>query len=277
MNPGLLTFEALANRKDDPSLLAWWVLSNSALEHWPGLGGLAFVCELCNVVARLPVAVPGDRVDLREGMACPHCGMSARLRSSLTMLSNLADANDRIYVTEQATPLFAWLQARYPHARGSEFEPDEARRAEMECYLESIGGRGPIEFEDVTRLSMADASLDAVACFDVLEHVPDYGAAIREFRRVLRPGGHLVATFPFTDGADTLLRASISSEGDVVHHMEPEYHGDPIGGPVLCFQHFGWDLLELVRASGFAHATMAMPWAPEHGIFYGNWMMVARR
>lgn len=92
---------------------------------------------------------------------------------------------------------------------------------------------------------------------------------------MLRPGGHLIATFPFTDAAETLLRASLSQDGSIVHHMEPEYHGDPIGGPVLCFQHFGWDVLDLVRDAGFSRVRMVMPWAPEHGILCGNWTLVA--
>lgn len=193
------------------------------------------------------------------------------------MLGTLAGTSDPVYITEQATPAFAWLQARYPLIRGSEFEAAPERRAAMADYLEGLGGHGPIEFEDVTRLSMAEDSLHAIACFDVLEHVPDYRAALHEFARVLRPGGHLLATFPFTDAADTVVRASLSPQGEVTHHLEPEYHGDPVGGAVLCFQHFGWDVLEVAREAGLAHAEMVMPWAPEHGVFYGNWMLLARK
>lgn len=43
----------------------------------------------------------------------------------------------------------------------------------------------------------ADADFDAVLCTQVLEHVPDPLAALREFHRVLRPGGRLIATVPF--------------------------------------------------------------------------------
>ncbi len=41
------------------------------------------------------------------------------------------------------------------------------------------------------------ASLDAIICSEVLEHVPDFGNALKEFARTLRPGGHLVLTVPF--------------------------------------------------------------------------------
>lgn len=49
---------------------------------------------------------------------------------------------------------------------------------------------------DATRLPIADGSVDVVTLFDVVEHVPDHAAALREAVRVLRPGGHLVLTTP---------------------------------------------------------------------------------
>jgi SAM-dependent methyltransferase len=45
-------------------------------------------------------------------------------------------------------------------------------------------------------LPFPDAHFDAILTQDTLEHVHDLSAVMRECRRVLRPGGHLVLTFP---------------------------------------------------------------------------------
>jgi SAM-dependent methyltransferase len=50
---------------------------------------------------------------------------------------------------------------------------------------------------DITEIPVPSASFDAVMCIEVLEHVPDPTAAVRELVRVLRPGGTLILTAPF--------------------------------------------------------------------------------
>ncbi|HEX6348941.1 MAG TPA: class I SAM-dependent methyltransferase [Candidatus Dormibacteraeota bacterium] len=47
---------------------------------------------------------------------------------------------------------------------------------------------------DATRLPLADASADRVLCFNSLHCIPAHRVVLREFRRVLKPGGELVGT-----------------------------------------------------------------------------------
>src|SRR5690606_38790671 len=49
---------------------------------------------------------------------------------------------------------------------------------------------------DVVRLPFADNSLDLILALDLMEHVERDDLLIREFNRVLRPGGCLMATVP---------------------------------------------------------------------------------
>jgi SAM-dependent methyltransferase len=62
----------------------------------------------------------------------------------------------------------------------------------------------------VEAIPVADASFDVVLCLQVLEHVPDPPAAVRELRRVVRPGGRVLLSthgvYPFHPNPDDLWR-----------------------------------------------------------------------
>ncbi len=49
---------------------------------------------------------------------------------------------------------------------------------------------------DVTRLPVESGSIDLILALDLMEHVERHDLMIREFQRVLRPGGCLMATVP---------------------------------------------------------------------------------
>jgi SAM-dependent methyltransferase len=49
---------------------------------------------------------------------------------------------------------------------------------------------------DGSDLPLPEGSVDAVVCYEVLEHVPDEAVALAEIRRVLKPSGDFVLTVP---------------------------------------------------------------------------------
>jgi ubiquinone/menaquinone biosynthesis C-methylase UbiE len=50
---------------------------------------------------------------------------------------------------------------------------------------------------DIAAIPEPDQSFDAILCTEVLEHIPHPLEALREFGRLLRPGGYLILTAPF--------------------------------------------------------------------------------
>jgi SAM-dependent methyltransferase len=68
---------------------------------------------------------------------------------------------------------------------------------------EGISGRswdaGQVDLvSDIASIPAPDASFDAVLCSEVLEHVPEPTRALAEFSRLLKPGGSLILTAPFS-------------------------------------------------------------------------------
>ena len=57
-------------------------------------------------------------------------------------------------------------------------------------------GVGRVELAPLEQMPFEDAGFDLVACLDVVEHVEDDVAALRELRRVTRPDGRLLLTVP---------------------------------------------------------------------------------
>ena len=105
---------------------------------------------------------------------------------------------------------------------------------------------------DALTLPFPDESFDAVVCSEVLEHLPDYGDAIDEIVRVLRPGGSLGVSVP-RYGPERLCWL-----------LSPEYHRVE-GGHVRIFRRSELDRALASRGlsivdSGHAHALHAPYW-----------------
>jgi SAM-dependent methyltransferase len=70
---------------------------------------------------------------------------------------------------------------------------DAGSTAATSAALETFGLPGHVLQANATHLRFPEASFDFVYTFGVLHHIPDVGAAIREIRRLLKPGGEVLA------------------------------------------------------------------------------------
>lgn len=73
---------------------------------------------------------------------------------------------------------------------------------------------------DVEEMPFADASFNTVLCTEVLEHVPHPEAALREVRRVLKPGGVLLGSVPARSLIWRLRFLSSTCPGNEPFHNE---------------------------------------------------------
>ena len=214
------------------------------------------------------------RPNWRERLVCPRCKLPNRQRALIDFFATsiALDRNARLYAPEKRTPFFRALRRVYRHAIGSELLRDGTPFGRQN----TAGVRN----EDLTRLTFSDESLHGMCVADVLEHVPQYRDALSECRRCLRKGAPIVISVPFLlDAHDTLVRARINRNGRVEHLLPPEYHGDPLDERgVLCYYHFGWDLLETLTELGFSDPVLCFYWSAERSYLGGmQFLITARR
>lgn len=266
----LPTRQAFFAPEIDRRRVDWAAEDARAAAALAGAAALDGHCALCALPTRFSL-VGGAEPNWRESQTCAHCGLISRVRFAF-LLADLPALRrgGAIYMTEQTTPAYFWLLKAGFDVVGSEYVADPERRELLSNYIRTMTGglESRLRHEDVTRLGFADARFDRLFSFDVLEHVPDHRAALREFSRVLKPGGRAILTVPFDVNAErSLRRASIGADGAIVHHVEPEYHGDPVADAgCLAFHTFSWDLLDDLREAGFDEVELVLGHDPAGGL-----------
>lgn len=172
-----------------------------------------------------------------------------------------------VYELSARGPLFEFLRRRAGRLTFSEYFDD----------VPAGGEKDGIPCQDVQRLTYPDESFDVCTSTEVFEHVPDDLAGFREIRRVLRRAGLFIFTVPLSAAPHTVERARFAG-GAVEHLLPPEYHGDRIRGQgrVLVFHDHGRDIVDRLRASGFASAEIDERSVGDYW-GYGRPVMVAQK
>jgi SAM-dependent methyltransferase len=201
-----------------------------------------------------------------ETAVCEKCGLNSRMRALVDFLINkVGNLHDkRVYAAEQITPAFKVFKRLFKHLVGSEYLGPDYKPGQKGGGLNN---HFFVRHEDLSRLSFPDAGFDLAITQDVFEHIADYRKVFSEIVRVLVPGGKLVFTIPFFhDLEQTLVRAGIKEDGSIQHYYPGEYHGNPVSSEgSLCFQHFGWDILSVLKEEGFSESFASLYWGPWQG------------
>jgi len=61
----------------------------------------------------------------------------------------------------------------------------------METMPDALSKDYLVSIADINRMPFADTSFDCIICSEVLEHIPEHEAAMRELVRILKPRGTL--------------------------------------------------------------------------------------
>lgn len=194
----------------------------------------------------------------REAHLCAHCGAGLRYRNqAASILTHLGRGRHVTLRNMSADPDLALCAAIYEVALHGPFIRYLSRFSDYtRSYFWPDTALGELKegvrCEDLRRLTFPDERFDCIVSSDVMEHVFDIEAALREIHRVLRPNGvHVMAipvTWPIPEKSVTRAK---KVDGAVVHLMEPRYHRAGDGGEALVCTDFGWDLLEILDEIGY--------------------------
>ncbi|WP_164100396.1 class I SAM-dependent methyltransferase [Candidatus Laterigemmans baculatus] len=156
----------------------------------------------------MSATLTGSRQTLSETIATPKAGQGAagvgsgrRLPRWLHSFTRFNRYNRDRWVQQQASQLAPGTRildvgagcGPYRHL----FQHCEYSSQDFGQEPATIGSYTPLTYtSDITAIPAADESFDAILCTEVLEHVPEPIAAIREMSRLLRPGGKLILSAP---------------------------------------------------------------------------------
>ena len=251
-------------------------LSEAIARHDVPLASLESVdgyCQACGCATVFLVntgAMFAERPNLREGLRCTRCQLTARQRLVLLAMQGELETmsgKSRAALLERTTRLYGAARRRWPGLVGSEYLGEHRTSGRYYWWSTHWWRWRRTRHESITGLSYADQSLDLLVHSDVLEHVYNTRRALAESVRVLREKGVMIFTAPFFVEREVSLLRGRPLDGGVIEHLEaPEYHGDGVArGGIYTFHSFGWDLIPLMYEAGFARVEIGLCHASDEG------------
>ena len=114
-------------------------------------------------------------------------------------------------------------------------------------------------YEDICNLSLSSSSFDLLVYSDLIGYAQSLEQCLGEALRVLKPGGRLLATFPFAYGQQETIVKTI---------QQPRPSGDLADQPTASISYSipGWSILQLLQDAGFSQSRIHYTASWKHGV-----------
>jgi SAM-dependent methyltransferase len=200
------------------------------------------ICPICD--RERSFGAPDDYFSCRRDLKSSECGLGGcvvRERALASVLFEIVgrDQIRRMKVHEPAPAprgMSRWLLDNVPGLIRTGYFHDRP-------FSETVG---TLRNENLEHQTFSDSCFDVVIHLDVMEHLFQPFAALREIERTLVPGGIcLFATPTYPDRLRTEQVAFVEN-GELRVVGEAEYHGNPQGDGSLVTWRYGYDLPLLI-------------------------------
>lgn len=202
--------------------------------------------------AEPPPAEP-EMVEIEQLNLCPVCGQQSvfepfgiavyrRPRSQCANCGSLERHRLMFLYLESRPELFSEGMTLLHFAPNRSIRRAFRKRKDLKYVTADLFKRADLEL-DITGIELPDASIDAVICYHVLEHVSEDRKGMAELYRILKPGGWAMLQVPVhRDRPDTLEDPEIDTPRERIKRYGSRTH----------VRLYGWrDFAERLEGAGF--------------------------
>lgn len=218
--------------------------------------GFSFIyCNVCGKISKIRIR----STNLREDCICKKCRSNSRkrhissvflkkLRNNSHTFSSLKSINSNLNISIYNVESNGALHNNLKHLK-------DYVCSEYFGSYESIGK----EVNGVLNVDLMNTPFDSnlfdyIVSTEVFEHIPNPYKAFGEIYRILKPGGSHIFTVPYYSNKENdEVRAILNERNEIVHLLEPQYHGDPIRSDegILVFTIFAKEMHSKLENIGF--------------------------
>jgi SAM-dependent methyltransferase len=178
---------------------------------------------------------------LRDTLLCVNCGSIPRERALFAVIQ-MYFPNWRNLFIHECSPAKRYVSSKLRNESLSYI----GTHYDVTIPFGSSHPDGEYRSEDLENQTFHSELFDLVITQDVFEHLFRPDKAISEIARTLKPGGAHICSFPIVNKSlPSRRRATLQSDGTVIHHMDPIYHGNPIdpSGSLVTID-YGYDIAD---------------------------------